>query len=150
MYTTSSRNPAGVVVSRSTRNGYGSLHGGKPGDENRTSSWESMSNCYWTDRMYIDFMGYKMRTHDASITVWSVFEAWACARCTCVHSNAALHCCSACADARAACNVLMYPGAPAGRTGAEAEMERETVGVHQPRRLRCAKGASHRGCQRGI
>ena len=48
--------------------------GGKPGDENnRTSSWESMSDCHWVDRMYIDFMGYKMRTHNASITVWSVW-----------------------------------------------------------------------------
>ena len=45
--------------------------GGKPGDEkNRTSSWESMSDCHWTDRAFIDFMGYKMRTENMSITQW--------------------------------------------------------------------------------
>jgi len=49
--------------------------GGKPGDENnRTASWESMSDCHWTDRQYIDYMGYKMRTKNASITVWSVWD----------------------------------------------------------------------------
>eukprot|EP01050_Picozoa_sp_SAG11_P020411 SAG11_NODE_3434_length_2450_cov_1.447044_2_plen_50_part_00 len=32
--------------------------GGKPGDENnRTVSWESMSDCHWTDRAHIDYMG---------------------------------------------------------------------------------------------
>ena len=47
----------------------------KPGDENnRTSSWESMSDCHWTDRSYIDFMGYKMRTPNASITIWYVWD----------------------------------------------------------------------------
>ena len=52
--------------------------GGKPGDENKhTSSWESMSDCHWTDRAFIDFMGYKMRTHNASITVWSVWNGTA-------------------------------------------------------------------------
>ena len=45
--------------------------GGKPGDENnRTSSWESMSDCHWTEREYLDFMGYKMRTRNMSITQW--------------------------------------------------------------------------------
>lgn len=35
--------------------------GNKPGDENnRTNSWESMSDCHWTDRLYIDYMGYRV------------------------------------------------------------------------------------------
>ena len=45
--------------------------GGKPGDEgNRTVSWESMSDCHWTDRNALDFMGYKLRTANWSITSW--------------------------------------------------------------------------------
>ena len=45
--------------------------GGKPGDENnRTSSWESMSDCHWTEREHLDFMGYKMRTANFSVTQW--------------------------------------------------------------------------------
>ena len=49
--------------------------GGKPGDENnRTVSWESMSDCHWTDRESIDFMGYKMRTEEWSVTAWSTWD----------------------------------------------------------------------------
>ena len=49
--------------------------GGKPGDEtNRTSSWESMSDCHWTERGFIDFMGYKMRTEKYAITQWLVWD----------------------------------------------------------------------------
>eukprot|EP00656_Telonema_subtile_P007510 TRINITY_DN13522_c0_g1_i2.p1 TRINITY_DN13522_c0_g1~~TRINITY_DN13522_c0_g1_i2.p1 ORF type:complete len:562 (+),score=89.18 TRINITY_DN13522_c0_g1_i2:201-1886(+) len=43
----------------------------KPGDENnRTNSWETMSDCHWTDRNYLDFMGYKLRTANMSVTKW--------------------------------------------------------------------------------
>eukprot|EP00041_Stephanoeca_diplocostata_P039278 m.1606957 g.1606957 ORF g.1606957 m.1606957 type:complete len:672 (+) comp25361_c0_seq28:3645-5660(+) len=46
--------------------------GSKPGDENnRTASWENMADCHWTDREYIDYMGYRMRTGNMSITQWS-------------------------------------------------------------------------------
>lgn len=49
--------------------------GSKPGDENnRTSSWETMSDCHWTERAYIDFMGYKMRTETMAITQWLVWD----------------------------------------------------------------------------
>jgi hypothetical protein len=49
--------------------------GGKPGDENnRTVSWESMSDCHWTNRDSIDFMGYKMRTEEWSVTAWSTWD----------------------------------------------------------------------------
>lgn len=35
--------------------------GSKPGDENnRTVSWETMSDCHWTRRGGLDFMGYKV------------------------------------------------------------------------------------------
>ena len=45
--------------------------GAKPGDENnRTTSWETMSDCHWTQRGHIDFMGYKMRTANFSVTQW--------------------------------------------------------------------------------
>ena len=48
--------------------------GSKPGDEtNRTTSWESMSDCHWTDRDHIDYMGYKLRTQEWSVTAW---QAW--------------------------------------------------------------------------
>jgi len=44
----------------------------KPGDENNhTVQWETMSDCHWTDRDYLDFMGYKMRTVN-----WSVDHLW--------------------------------------------------------------------------
>lgn len=43
----------------------------KPGDENnRTNSWFSMSDCHWTERAFIDFMGYKMRTPEWAVTEW--------------------------------------------------------------------------------
>ena len=29
-----------------------------------------MSDCHWTDRAHIDYMGYKMRTEDWSVTAW--------------------------------------------------------------------------------
>jgi len=46
-------------------------HHGSPGDEhNHTKSWESMSDCHWVLREYIDFMGYRMRTSNMSITQW--------------------------------------------------------------------------------
>jgi iduronate 2-sulfatase len=49
--------------------------GGKPGDENnRTVSWESMSDCHWTDRAHIDYMGYKMRTEEWSVTAWQQWD----------------------------------------------------------------------------
>jgi iduronate 2-sulfatase len=49
--------------------------GGKPGDENnRTVSWESMSDCHWVDRDAIDYMGYKMRTEEWSVTAWSTWD----------------------------------------------------------------------------
>lgn len=49
--------------------------GSKPGDErNRTNSFMSMSDCHWTQRHFIDFMGYKMRTHNMSITVWTRWD----------------------------------------------------------------------------
>merc|ERR1711924_275539 len=36
-------------------------HHGQPGDEhNHTNSWESMSDCHWVEREYIDFMGYRI------------------------------------------------------------------------------------------
>ena len=51
------------------------LIGGKPGDEkNRTTSWETMSDCHWTERAHIDFMGYKMRTPNMSITAWLTWD----------------------------------------------------------------------------
>jgi iduronate 2-sulfatase len=49
--------------------------GGKPGDENNhTSSWETMSDCHWTERGFIDFMGYKMRTDNMSFTLWLAWD----------------------------------------------------------------------------
>lgn len=33
-----------------------------------------MSDCHWTDRRFIDFMGYKMRTRNMSITQWSRWD----------------------------------------------------------------------------
>jgi len=46
-------------------------HHGMPGAEsNHTNSWESMSDCHWVERNYIDFMGYRMRTSNMSITRW--------------------------------------------------------------------------------
>ena len=49
--------------------------GHKPGDENNlTVSWESMSDCHWTDRTAIDYMGYKMRTTDWSVTAWQRWD----------------------------------------------------------------------------
>ena len=29
-----------------------------------------MSDCHWTDREFLDFMGYKMRTANYSVTQW--------------------------------------------------------------------------------
>eukprot|EP00039_Didymoeca_costata_P031474 m.34908 g.34908 ORF g.34908 m.34908 type:complete len:665 (+) comp8803_c0_seq1:68-2062(+) len=51
-------------------------HTGKsPGDErNYTNSFMSMSDCHWTDRAYINYMGYKMRTANMSITQWVVWN----------------------------------------------------------------------------
>lgn len=52
--------------------------GSKPGDENNfTVSWESMSDCHWTDREWIDFMGYKLRTPNMSITRWARWDGTA-------------------------------------------------------------------------
>ena len=49
--------------------------GAKPGDENNhTVSWESMSDCHWTDRTAFDFMGYKIRTEDWSLTAWQRWD----------------------------------------------------------------------------
>jgi iduronate 2-sulfatase len=45
--------------------------GRSPGDEkNHTSSWETMSDCHWTQREHLDYMGYKMRTLNFSVTQW--------------------------------------------------------------------------------
>ena len=42
-----------------------------PGDErNLTVSWESMSDCHWTYRSAIDYMGYSMRTSRWRYTEW--------------------------------------------------------------------------------
>jgi len=52
--------------------------GKKPGDENnRTSSWETMSDCHWTEREHLDFMGYKMRTANFSLTQWFAWNGTA-------------------------------------------------------------------------
>eukprot|EP00056_Hartaetosiga_gracilis_P012986 m.210314 g.210314 ORF g.210314 m.210314 type:complete len:507 (+) comp13779_c2_seq37:810-2330(+) len=43
----------------------------KVGDEsNFTVSWESMSDCHWTERNGLDFMGYRIRTSNFSFTQW--------------------------------------------------------------------------------
>ena len=45
------------------------------GDEkNHTNSWESMSDCHWTDRTGFDYMGYRMRTADYAITHWMEWD----------------------------------------------------------------------------
>eukprot|EP00045_Choanoeca_perplexa_P010749 m.111209 g.111209 ORF g.111209 m.111209 type:complete len:643 (+) comp15379_c0_seq1:1244-3172(+) len=50
-------------------------HGDKVGDEkNHTNSWESMSDCHWTERTGFDYMGYKMRTADYSVVHWVVWD----------------------------------------------------------------------------
>jgi len=33
-----------------------------------------MSDCHWTDRAFIDYMGYKMRTPGFSITQWTRWD----------------------------------------------------------------------------
>jgi len=52
-----------VAISQFPRCWQNNTHhtGAKPGDEdNRTVSWESMSDCHWTDRAFINFMGYRV------------------------------------------------------------------------------------------
>jgi iduronate 2-sulfatase len=47
--------------------------GRKPGDENnRTTSWETMSDCHWTDRGFLDFMGWVVRC----VYARGEFESW--------------------------------------------------------------------------
>ena len=33
-----------------------------------------MSDCHWTDRAHIDYMGYKMRTEEWSVTAWQTWD----------------------------------------------------------------------------
>lgn len=49
-------------------------YGGAGDETNHTVSWESMSDCHWTRRADLDYMGYSIRTDQYRFTQWFVWD----------------------------------------------------------------------------